>query len=813
MANNPHKYLRNEQGKNHGFKKQRGFSNPKVEDEDEPLPPVIKPFQKDKLRLSTALLYRQRRIRREEKTLNIPVNIDLIRIHFFTVFGLDLQKKFLEKYGLSVVEYTAFNKTVLFELTNETQFGLFVGHIQQVVESPDNDSYEGKAYNLIALINNFEFITDKHRLGAISEKGFLISLISSVNQGSVTQKQLLFAFLRDQTRTISYNESFPDILEVKELSRIQLSSLVRNFDIIKHISGTRPIKLRPGMFGEERREYGFEVDTPDNLPVVGIIDTGVSSIEPLRNLFAGIAYDHTGTGAYWDESGHGTMVAGLVVFGDDFPTQILQRYRAKAKIAIIKPIHNDDDTIDIPRLLNDIRDAKRVHGVRLFNMSLNLNIVKPYNDSFSPFAYELDKLTFEEDIMILLSVGNYKSDDLKILLNERYHPSHDYPSFFYDLNSTSEDHSCWFTNIQEPSESLNNISIGALAGNLEGNNTSDTTPANEYPAYYSRKFHFDQSQLVNGTQLQRNQNNKHLNKPDIVFEGGDLFRDNAGIEVLRSPLANSEKYYARSCGTSLATPLVASLAADILFTYPGLSTQSVKALLINNTFSAAGKLPPAFQNQPINLYKKLTGFGRPAKDNLLFTDNNTAVWIIEDTIDNDELKVIPIKVPSFIAEAGNKLHVEATLCYSFLPVKDNHLNYLPLHISFGFFKNMDAGTIGTSDASTYRIKNAISWSEDFHGVEKRLFSNSQKHSFNIQPTDLAKIGNEISIAVRCIGKAEIPLINRQYIENGNHKFSIVIAISEIPENKASGRLYAELNAINEVENIAILDASIDIELE
>src|SRR5699024_9219759 len=108
------------------------------------------------------------------------------------------------------------------------------------------------------------------------------------------------------------------------------------------------------------------------------------------------------------------------------------------------------------------------------------------------------------------------------------------------------------TNIVVPSESLNNVSVGALAGNIEEGENSDVTPLNIYPAYYTRKFHYDYKQQVNGGEFKKNQKNKHLNKPDLVFDGGDYFNDDSGIEVL----AREGEYYKRTAGTSLATPLI-----------------------------------------------------------------------------------------------------------------------------------------------------------------------------------------------------------------------------------------------------------------
>jgi len=68
-------------------------------------------------------------------------------------------------------------------------------------------------------------------------------------------------------------------------------------------------------------------------------------------------------------------------------------------------------------------------------------------------------------------------------------------------------------------------------------------------------------------------------------------------------------------------------------------------------------------------------------------------------------------------------------------------------------------------------------------------------TFNIQPADFPRISNEVAIAVRCTGKSEIPERNLRYVKEDVHPFSICDHSCRIPENKATGMLYAELNAI------------------
>lgn len=814
MPQNRHVFLINVRKENPKFKRTRGWKP--VEEKDIQNPPqskFIKDFQKDKLRNDNANFYSQRKNRNENRVIKFPKSIDLIRIYFHTVFNADLTKKFEQRYGLSPLEYSHFNKTVTFEIIDDKLFINFENHIKQVIESPDATPYDNQPFNLISLIFKFEFISTRNRLLTSKETGILLTLISSANPVSVNQKETLLNYFKEQKLEITYNPLFPDILEIKNIPKEQNKFIADNFDIVRIITSTRALKVRPGVFGNNRREFGFEVVVPKNLITVGIIDSGISRIDPLKEVLLNSSYDHTGNGAFWDEACHGTMVAGLVVLGDEFQLEIKEKYSAKAKIFAIKAIHNVNDDLNIPRLLNDIRDAKRNHGIRLFNMSLNIPSSKRYNDTYSQFAYELDKLSYEEDLLIFISVGNFDADSLKDLIVYETHPDHEYPVFFYNLNSTSSSHKCQNTNISEPSESLNNISVGALAGNLEAGDNSDVSPNNLSPAYYSRKFHFDYSQPINNKSLNKNQNNKYLNKPDFVFEGGDLFDYDAGIEILCSPLANGNKFFGRSCGTSLSTPLVTSYAAEILNNYPSIKTQTVKALLINSASYYKKNNLPAFRTSTDSLLKSMVGFGKPQKSKLLNTDDNSIIFIIEDEIESQQILSIPIILPEYLKDSGNKLKFDISLCYSFLPIKDNHLNYLPIYMSFNLIKNVDIKIAADKEQNEYGIKSSFSWSEDHHGIENRIFSNAQCKSYILQPKDLQDLGNSIAIGIRCLTKSEIPSNQKAILENKKHSFSMVISITELPEINTNSQLYSTMIACNEINNIMNVEAESDIELD
>lgn len=800
----PHLLLKNQATTSEKFKKNRGWETKIVEEENErdytPL--------KSRLKEDDRLFKVERRGRHNRRTLEVPEHIDQVKIHFFKVFNVNLQKEFIKRYGLQTLSFYDFNKTVLFAIENETLFNVFQNHLETYYNSNDSQSHEGQDYNLIALIFHFEFIDSRKIINAFDETIAAFNLIQSFSLKTTKIFKALTTYLEENKLKFNF-QSDSNSLEVYAPTKDQIKLIVDNFDIVQAVQSTRSGKVRPGRLGNVIRSFGIEIVPNKNTPLVGIIDTGVQNIDPLKPVMAGLNYDLTGTVATWDSHGHGTMVAGLVALGVEYFTEVKDNYQGKAFIVPIKVLTDSEGHFSHTDLVNTIEDAYK-NGVRLFNLSVN-HLPKRYNSVFSNYAYLLDLLSYRNDLLIFISCGNIDYDRVEELYTNA-HGSHTYPNYFYCLDTDSPFHRCETTNICTPSESLNNITIGALAENFTDEDTSGITPSKVYPASYTRKFHFDYNQQINGTDFSRNQKNKNLIKPDMIFAGGDLLDGEAGMEVFS---ITAGQFYTRNAGSSFSTPLVTSLAAEILTAYPKLKAQTVKALLINGSNSVCGKNPPAFTEK--GLLRKLIGNGTPDRNHVLYSNENSITFVVEDSITVEEFKLIKIKLPEYLnptKQASNhKLNITGTLCYKFFPVKDNHLSYCPLHISFGVFKP-DVTDMAMKETKDYKIKSAISWSEDFFGIENRLLSNVQKINYNLQPDDIGNVNNEISIAIRCTQKDEIDSGLAEKLANGSHEFSLAITFTELPHEKANtNRLYNELSAINTIEVITHIEPGIDIDLE
>jgi hypothetical protein len=404
----------------------------------------------------------------------------------------------------------------------------------------------------------------------------------------------------------------------------------------------------------------------------------------------------------------------------------------------------------------------------------------------------------------------------------------------------SNEHSCDGTNLKVPAESLNNITVGAIADNLNPGTDSDMTLDKILPAYYTSKYHVSPYHKVNGSRLKTRHINYRLYKPDLVYPGGDYGLDSASIQVTGS--GNATDFYRFTCGTSFATPFATNLAARIVQKYPGISPQSVKALMINSaaptslsgflsdhlnalkekfsqsefgkSFSSLNrsevlKINKWFHEQ--DLFARLTGHGKPDPVKALSSDNKTITVILEDTVKVGSHKAIPIRLPTYLNQFARRtkpiVTLDATLCFKFRPNFREQTGYNPLHISFNFIKTFDDAT-QTVKVAAYRddaegmqfykklylgiaeqkdktkqrnktlgVKSIIDpWSDDFY-PNSRQFSNCQKMHLNINIKDLNKVNNSIALIVRCTGKNDADYDTQSYLNEG-HPFSIVLTFSE-----------------------------------
>jgi hypothetical protein len=607
--------------------------------------------------------------------------------------------------------------------------------------------------------------------------------------------------------------------------------------------------------------------------VIGVIDNGVRVIDPLRHIFIESSIDLTNRlspDPTRTRHTHGTVVASLAAVGTELFNTGRNHFVADARIMPIKVLEFGEGYFNIYDIERAIKRAHR-EGVRIFNLSV-CGPTLGYNAVVSEFAYLLDKLAYNLDILIFIAAGNLDESDIEAMNQPGDTIElHRYPNHFFNPNEMSDYHVCEATNICSPAESYNNMTVGAIAENFRADTLSHLTPIKELPAYYTRKHYINPLSKINGTVFQDSQRNTNLNKPDIVMPGGDRLDADSGMQVLGFGL-NGNDFYNFDSGTSLAAPLAANLAAKILGNYNDLSMQSVKALILNSAerltdSSFLGDLERKIRDEesqaafgvPFNsldrkqkntiklsadtMYRNLVGFGMPQIGKAVFSYEKSVTVIVQDVIPVKTYKVININIPPYLlqySKPSSILNLKATLCYKFFPVWGNQLAYNPLHISFNFVNgdeidNPDktADVLSNSkhdyfeqfyepemsDEDKLKIRRKIlgiksdlrPWSEDFFPPANKPFSNVQQLSLQINTAEMEKVDGQISLAIRCTHKPDMEEELKEYLTKGAHEFSIALNISEKPNTELRHYdLYDELVACNRLDAVGQADVDMDL---
>lgn len=152
----------------------------------------------------------------------------------------------------------------------------------------------------------------------------------------------------------------------------------------------------------------------DNVPLATVLDSGVFTGNPLLRtvVIAEEEFDtteHTTT----DLNGHGTGVAGIVVY-DDFHNSVESRvFTPLVQICNGKIMHDESGN---PYFPEDVRPEKIVkdaityfhntYGCRIFNLSARNGECVYQGGRQFPWASMLDDLSRELDIVIVISAGN-----------------------------------------------------------------------------------------------------------------------------------------------------------------------------------------------------------------------------------------------------------------------------------------------------------------------------------------------------------------------------------------------------------------------
>ncbi len=342
-------------------------------------------------------------------------------------------------------------------------------------------------------------------------------------------------------------------------------------------------------------------NTQTSYPRIGIVDGGVGS------ALSDWIIDRWDTLADEDiNPNHGTFIGGLAVAGTRLNGQRVCLEPDGAEIVDLAifpdskrfPSYYSDGLLGFFDELNSaVADVRARHGVRVFNMSLNVEApVMP--ERYSVPAERLDQIAEDNNVLIFVSAGNIAPQDLR-----PEWPS-DAATALSDLAVAQND------GLLVPAESVRNLSITAL-------NPPDQEGSIPFaPACYSRRG----PGLRSGV------------KPDLSHVGGSGVRHPVRGHGLFSILPNGA--VVDGCGTSYATPLVAKTAARLIQEIEGeVSRETVIGLLVHNA-----EIPEPLRSKDlVPVAHHLVGFGMPPSANqILETDDHSITLVFASRIEEGQ---------------------------------------------------------------------------------------------------------------------------------------------------------------------------------
>ena len=376
-------------------------------------------------------------------------------------------------------------------------------------------------------------------------------------------------------------------------------------------------------------------------PVVAIIDGGVTDCELLNKWKIGDA----GLVPENDrDENHGTFIAGLVsgasalnpALGDSleplgckfFDLDLFPRRELRSQY--YPDVEELFDVLD-----EKVKIAKRVHGVRVFNLSFSIG-QRSSRLAYSLAADRLDRMARVNDVIFVVAAGN-----LQPAANRPPWPEKPEDAAAMLAGFGTQDQQ-----ITAPSEHVLGITVGAV------NPPGVTGHSHLLPTTYTRR-----GPGVGGAR-----------KPDIAHYGGANAVGNSETGLVSlTPVGNA----VHNCGTSFAAPLAAATIATL---DQRLERQSPRETLLALPIHRA-KRPEPLSKPPLrHVSREFVGFGIvPAADAILNDEPHSVTLVFSEQLLAKQRLEFSFAWPRSLVNADGSCRgrADVTLCYT-PPIDPDH---------------------------------------------------------------------------------------------------------------------------------------------
>lgn len=431
-----------------------------------------------------------------------------------------------------------------------------------------------------------------------------------------------------------------------EISGKGFKDLVYNYPFVFEISETEDIF---GISNLEEESFSFDVQLiqpSKDSPIVGIINSGIMEehkyIAPAITANESRSYliGDVSTADYVEGGGHGTRVAGAVLYPNGIPLS-KDLYQLPCFIRNIRILDKDNKLLNrlpaelMQEIVYDNKDCK------IFNLSINSSV--PYRiKHMSSWASTIDTLMNQENVIFLISAGNIPFGDIRNYLNSFV----DYPSFLDEPNSR----------LANPAQSSFAITVGSInhAG-FEDENWKSLGEQNDISAF---------SRVGTGIW--------GMIKPDVVEFGGGLIasktdfktvrnNESTSPELIRSTLNGGGAYGRDIVGTSFATPKVSYIIAELSKIYPDENINLLRGLV-----AQGARLPNNFFENPTFNSIRYFGYGIPSLERVTKNTNQRVTFYNTGEIKADEGQIYSLRIPESLRNQADDYNIliEVSLSYT-----------------------------------------------------------------------------------------------------------------------------------------------------
>ena len=474
---------------------------------------------------------------------------------------------------------------------------------------------------------------------------------------------------------------------------------VQKAELLLNLREVRQVDLPPET-GIGYQHLNTDIESiPQNIPSpapnaarVCILDSGINTNHPLLKSAIAESQSYISGQESYDESGHGTAVAGIALYGDVEGCSSANFWHPPFWLYNGKVMYLDQQTaetrFDEKTIETTLTEAVAYFagelGCRIFNLSLG-NANAPYDGlHIRGMAYVLDKLAREYNVLFIVSAGNFDGQNDPPVPQSSWRD--EYP--YYLMSDASV--------IIDPAPALNVLTVGSLAchnAHINEQRYPEITALS--PASEDQPSPFTRHGPTVGKAL----------KPDVMAAGGNLAspmrnegrqwdKQYKGMGVLT--LNNAfigQTLLTETSGTSFAAPYITHLAGRLLNEYPDSSANMLRAMLVNHA-NLPKPCETAFPEQWRETYRKtrgttdrelpreVAGYGKIDEEALYRSSDNVVVLMAEDTIENNAHQFYELPLPeSYLRRSRQLRELRVTLAYS-PPVRTTRLDYMATKISF-----------------------------------------------------------------------------------------------------------------------------------